>query len=359
MSALDQTRLLHVAPATGTSGVGDYADDFQRAIRPHVKEIVDLRHGGPGQDTVLDLWRFRRRLRAAVKASAGPTVVHVELSGGAFLPFWATLGLPRRVLVTSTVHDPPWTVWFPWRTKLLARNWTVTHAVHFPTMKLTEVLERRLMRGRLLFAMTEAGTRAARAAMPDADVRRAGHVSSPRPDVRHAEERPAAIGLFGYVYRNKALTMITELRDALDPSIDIRVAGRGTESLPPVAGVTVLGEVNGPDEDAFFESIGLLVMPHGERLVYGRTVHPSSSVLRRSIAYQTPVLWANGLGDDLGAGVVECEPEAESIAKAATALLQDAPQLAQLGADVRARRLEESDASVVGAFLDAWGDAAR
>jgi len=356
MVELGETRLIHVAPATGRSGVGDYADDFIAALRPHFGEVIEIRHGGPGDDTIRDVIRVRRRIKALLAETAPQhQIVHVELSSGAFLPFWITASL-GRARVTATVHDPPYAVWYPFRTRLLALRWYLVHMVHLPIMKLVEVIERRVLCDMDLFVLTHSGAEAARGALRRSRVIEAEHIETRRPDLPAAEQRPRAVGMFGYAYRTKGLWMISQLRELLDDHIDFRVAGRGTEALPAIPGVEVLGEVNGRDEDDFFASIRLLVMPFEAGRVYGRVMYPASGVERRAVSYQTPVLRAGSSESSLGEepGVIGTEPR--EIAEYINAVMRNEAHLRQLGEQARTRRNLQDRTRVVEPFLQIWRD---
>ena len=354
MTALGDLRVVHVSPRAGTSGVGDYAEDFCDAVEPHVGELVRVRHGGPGQDRVLDAWRLRRRLRALVADRARPTVVHVELSGGSFSPWWASRRLKDALAVTATVHDPPHPVWFPWRTRLVSINWKISHAVHYPTMWLTTWLERRLTRGQTLFTLTEAGRRAAADLLPDAHVVGSVLMVPRRPDQPPVATRPRAVGIFGHVYRHDTVGTLTAVREGLPADVELIVAGRGTETLPVIDGVRVLGGVEGPAEDAFFASVRVLLMPYGDRLVYGRPVFPASSVLCRAAAYGTPVVRAGEQSDVDEPGVRSAPSDPRAVAGVVGALLDDPDALTSLAEQVLDRRANDTAEQVVRPFLAAW-----
>ena len=48
-------RLVHLAPRPGTSGVGDYAEDFARAVRPYVGSVESVHYEAPRTDRVVDM----------------------------------------------------------------------------------------------------------------------------------------------------------------------------------------------------------------------------------------------------------------------------------------------------------------
>jgi glycosyltransferase involved in cell wall biosynthesis len=224
------------------------------------------------------------------------------------VPFWLLASRrvrSRATVVTATLHDAPLAVWTPFRTALVGRSHFATHAIHFPLMRLHRLLERRVLRGVSLFALTASGATAIEAETGARGVDVAFLPAPVRPVVAPAAERPLAIGLFGYVYRGKGFDQLAALRDAVDPAIEIVVAGRGTEALAPVPGVRVLGAVEGEDEDRFFAGVRAIVLPYGKRGAYGPTIHVASSVVARALAYRTPIIALShpGLSDE--ADVVE------------------------------------------------------
>ena len=126
----------------------------------------------------------------------------------------------------------------------------------------------------------------------------------------------------------------------LPDDIAIRVAGRGTESLPRAEGIDVVGAVDGPDEDAFFESIRAVVVPYGKRHWYDET-YPASGVVAHAMAYRTPVVCTDygslaELDEKTGAIVVRpnaAEPEAiaAELTAAISSLVNDRARLTELG----------------------------
>lgn len=354
-------RLIYLAPRAGISGVADYADDFIAAVGHHFGEVHEYRHGGPGEDGVLDILRHRRALRGLIAASPGvPTIVHSEQSGGAVVPFWATLGL-RNVTVTATVHDPPYLVWWPFRTRVVAASRVLNHVIHLPLSRITPWLEAGANKSRTLFTLSALGARKLQAVAKGSTVIPAALFVPERPEVDPVVERPLAIGLFGYVYRGKGFDGLAALREALDDDIAIRVAGRGTEVLEPMPGVEVLGEVNGHEEDAFFNSIRMLLVPYGGRRIYGREAFPAASTVTRSIAYGTPVL-ARAYGSlrelESEGGSVVVDGGAEEICAAANALLRDDAKLTALQEGARQLKAKWSVAKVKSTFLAGWAVAA-
>lgn len=355
MTAARDLRLIYIAPRSGTTGVGDYADDFLAGVAPHLGEVRQLRHGGPGSESIRDVVRARRELRAIIaERPAVPTIVHVEQSGGAIIPFWAPAGL-RGVAVTATVHDPPFAVWWPFRTRGMARSRVISHGIHRSLFGAMNRLESRVNRSRTLFTLTDLGAERLALSMPGSHIVAAVHVIPERGSTRPVAERPLAVGLFGYVYRGKGFDALAELRAALDPEIVIRVAGRGTEKLTPMAGVEILGEVNGPDEDAFFDSIRLLVVPYAGRAQYGVEVTVASGTVSRALAYQTPVLATDsGAMRELGSGVAVVDGGPSRLAERANELLRDDAALGALQLGANALRERDTREHVGRRFLDTW-----
>ncbi|MDF2443872.1 MAG: polysaccharide biosynthesis protein PslF [Subtercola sp.] len=296
---LSEATLIYIAPRTGTNGVSDYADDMLRFARDRLARVVEVRHGGSSEDGVADVLRGRREIRKALAEARGPVILHSEQSGGVLLPFWGMLGNHATVR-SATVHDAPLSIWLPFRTKLISRNRYVQHGLHYPILPLLERFERRAMRDVLLFALTRSGAEATQKVLAHRSVKQSFLPVPDRPDLPAPTERPLAVGLFGYVYRGKGFDRLRELRQLIDDRIEIRVAGRGTEALDPVPGVTVLGGVEGAAEDAFFASIRAMIVPYGKRSSYGPETHVASSAITRALAYQTPVVAMryNGIDDE-------------------------------------------------------------
>jgi glycosyltransferase involved in cell wall biosynthesis len=353
---LSQARLVYIAPRAGESGVGDYADEFIDAVRPHFGETVELRHRGPGWTTLWQLVRQSREVHRIVRDSDRHTIVHTEQSGGALLPFWGPFGL-RDVQVTSTVHDPPLTVWWPFRTRLAARIRVLGHGIHYTLRRPMVRLEAKVNRGRTLVALSRTGARELALVMKGSTIASSSLFVPKRPDLDPVNDRPMAIGLFGYVYRGKGFDVLADLREHLDPQITIRIAGRGTEELPPLEGVEILGEVLDEDEDAFFNSIRVLLVPYNPRHIYGREAFPAASTVSRAMAYRTPVLCRGHgslreLAEDGGALVVD--GGAAELAAAANELLSDAARLAELQVEADRLRTTHSAERVIDDYLQIW-----
>jgi glycosyltransferase involved in cell wall biosynthesis len=145
----------------------------------------------------------------------------------------------------------------------------------------------------------------------------------------------------------------------------IRVAGRGTESLPREDGIEILGAVEGPDEDAFFESVRAIVVPYGKRHWQSDT-YPASGVVSHAMAYRTPII-TSGYGSlaeldkKTGAVVVQCnhaEPEAVAteLARAISDVVDDQARLTELGEYAEKTRQERSGPRTAEAFAAVWSD---
>ncbi len=352
---LARTRLVYVAPAAGRSGVGDYADDFLSEVAPHFLDVVDYRIETEGAETAREVLAHARRIRALVKASSaqGPTLVHFEQSGGSLSVFWASL--LRGVTVTATVHDPPYPVWWPFKTKSVGRHRLLHHAVHYPFRIVTTALQRRVLRGRTVFALTTMGADSIRRTFPRSHPVAARIFVPARPDLTPPAERPLAVGLFGHVYRGKGFDLIGRLREELDADIDIRAAGRGTATLPAMAGVTLVGEVNGPDEDRFFESIRLLLVPYSKHNPYGKA-YPASSAVTRSFAYGTPIvcITEGALAETVERGGAVGVDGVDDLAAAVLAVVRDSARLDDLTRQVDAVRRADAMTHCAAVFLDAW-----
>ena len=368
-ATLQDYRLVFVGPANGKTAVGDYAEDFVGSVRPHFGEVVEVRTGGPGDESVADLREYRRAVAAHVaQGPAGRVLVHAELSTGALAPFWSTAGL-KRVPVTGTVHDPPQGVWMPARTRFVAGSRLLNHGIHYPLRPVSRALEGAIYRDRMLFALTETGRRSIERTYPSTTTRYIPHLVRSRPQIKPTQERPNAIGFFGHVYRGKGFEQIERLRELLPADIGIRVAGRGTEALPKADGIDILGAVDGSDEDAFFESVRAIVVPYGKRHFYAESF-AASGVVAHSMAYRTPVVTTDygalaELDEQVGAlvvrvnqGAIPPEPAtvATELAAAIQALLGDRPRLTELGEYVEKARQDRSAPRTAEAFVAAWSE---
>jgi len=366
---LQDYRLVFVGPANGKTAVGDYSEDFVTGVRAHFGEVVEVRTGGPGDESVADVRRYRKAVAAHVaQGKPGRVLVHAELSTAALAPFWSTARL-KAVPVTSTVHDPPQGVWMPARTRFVAGSRLLNHGIHYPLRPVSRALEGAVYGDRMLFALTETGRRSIARTYPSTQTRYIPHLVRDRPLIKPPQERPKAIGFFGHVYRGKGFEQIERLRELLPDDIAIRVAGRGTEALPKAPGIDILGAVDGPDEDAFFESVRAIVVPYGKRHFYADSF-AASGVVAHAMAYRTPVVTTDygalaELDEQVGALVVRVNqsatpPEsgtvAMELAKAVESLFSDRARLTELGEAVEKARQERSTARTAEAFVAAWSE---
>lgn len=363
---LREYRLVFVGPGEGQTAVGDYAQDFVTAVRPHFGDVIEVRTRGPGGDTVRDIRRYRRSVAAAVAEAPNRVLVHGELAAGGAAPFWAIAGLPGTP-VTATIHDPPQGVWWPAATKFmfgptLTRK-LIFHGLHYPLRPLSTKVEGIVNGRRTLFALTDTGRRSIEQRYPHTTAVYVPHIVRDRPVIQPVQERANAVGFFGHVYRGKGFEQIARIRELLPDDIAIRVAGRGTEALPRVDGIEILGGVDGPAEDAFFGSVRAIVVPYGKRHWYDET-YPASGVVAHATAYRTPVVCtAYGslaeLDEQTGAVVVRTSGTdqaavAAGLARAIEALLGDTGRLTELGEYAEKTRQARSGAATAQAYAATW-----
>jgi glycosyltransferase involved in cell wall biosynthesis len=359
---LKDYRLVFVGPAEGQTAVGDYSEYFIRAVRPHFGEVKEVRTAGPGGDGVRDILKYRKAVAEAVARDAGPVLVHAELAAGGVAPFWSIAGL-RDVPVTATVHDPPQGIWWPARTRFVARHRFLMHGLHYPMRPASRVLEGAVNGQRTLFALSKIGSRSIAVTYPHTNVVYVPHLVKERPDILPAQARPNAIGFFGHVYRGKGFELIEMIRRHLPESVAVRVAGRGTETLPRVDGVEIVGPVEGSDEDAFFESVRAIVIPYNKRHWYAET-YPASGAVANAMAYRTPVVCTGygalaELDETTGAIVVQTDTDqpdvaARDLAAAVHGLINDEARLTEIAENADKCRHARSAACTAEAFADAW-----
>lgn len=355
--------LILVAPRVSSGGVGDYAQELIAAAIPSFSGFREIRTGGPGDVGIIDLVRHRAQLAAGISkaASEGPVVVHFELSAASLAPFWLLAGCRRRhVVITATVHDPPWAVWWPCRFKSVATRKWLHHGIHLPLRPVSQRFERLALREAALFALTDVGARALRQAFPACTAVAARHFIPSRAALKPAFDRPLAVGLYGHAAKGKGFERLVELRAALPPEVDVVVAGRGTEKLPPVSGVTILGAVEGAEEDAFFESVRVILLPYDKTSRFYGKMLPASGVVSRAFAYGTPVL-----GFDSGTlaeaaragGLVAVPTSVQALADAAYSVITDQAELERLESEIGELQKEQSVRQAVLPFVLFWRNA--
>lgn len=363
MTDLTDHRLVFVAPANGETAVGDYSENLVRALRPHFGEVVELRTRGPGAEGVRDIREHRRAVAEAVASGPpGRTILHAELAAGGIAPFWSTAGI-RGVPISATVHDPPQGIWWPARTKFVARHRYLMHGMHYPLRPVSRMVEGAVSGGRTIFALSQIGRLSIEMTYPKTNAVYVPYLVCERPEVKPAHERPKAVGFFGLVYRGKGFEQIARIRRELPDDILIRVAGRGTESLPRQDGVEILGAVEGPDEDAFFESVRAIAIPYGKRHFYAET-YPASSVAAHAFAYRTPIVCTGygslaEFGEDTGAVVVpmgSTYPQTLPVgfSTAIEALLDDDTRMARLAENADRTRRNRSAERTAAAYVAEW-----
>ncbi|MUL67669.1 hypothetical protein BOO86_24570 [Mycobacterium sp. CBMA 234] len=358
-------RLVYIGPAEGQTAVGDYAENFVNAVQPLFGEVVQRRTLGPGAESLSQVLGHRRAVADLVAGGQpGRVLVHAELAAGAVSAFWSIAGL-RGVPVTATVHDPPQGIWWPARTRLVASNKVLMHGLHYPLRPVSRRVEGMVNGHRTLFALSDIGRRSIKLTYPHTDVAFIPHIVSERPQLRPLTERPKAVGFFGHVYRGKGFEQIARIRRELPDDIVIRVAGRGTEALPSAPGVEIVGGVDGPAEDAFFDSIRAVVIPYGKRHFYAET-YPASGSVAHATAYRTPVVCTDygalaELNERSGALVVRIgddDPQrlAKALATEIAALVNDDRRLAEFGRHVDDYRAACSAPRTAEAFGRVWTD---
>jgi hypothetical protein len=363
---LKEYRLVFVGPAEGETAVGDYSEHFVNAVRPHFGDVVEVRTLGPGGDGVRDIVGYRRAVARAVReAPPGRVLVHTELAAGGVAPFWSIVG-HGDVPVTATIHDPPQGIWWPARTKFVARHRVLMHSLHYPLRPVSRVLEGAVNGRRTLFALSRTGARSITITYPRTNVVYVPHLVKVCPEIKPAEERPKAVGLFGHVYRGKGFEQISRIRQLLPDDITIRVAGRGTENLTPSRGVEIVGPVDGDAEDEFFASVRALLIPYNKRHWYAET-YPASGAVAHAASYRTPVVCTSygslaELDESTGAVVVRTDSDASAeevargLAAATVDLVNDDDRLRRIGECADRCRQQRSPAITATVFVSAWED---
>lgn len=354
--------LILVAPRAGSGGVGDYAEEFVAAAVPRFTAFREIRTAGPDHVGLLDVLRDRRRLSREIRKfrAAGPVVVHFELSAASLGPFWLLAGASRGVVATATVHDPPRAVWWPFRFKTVARHKIIQHGIHLPLRPVSARLERWLLRGTTLFALSDVGAAALRQAFPACRVFSGQHFIPLRAALKPTSQRPLAVGLYGHAGKGKGFESLVELRRELPADVEIRVAGRGTDKLPPIPGVTILGAVEGQQEDAFFESVRAVLLPYDKVSRYYGKMLPASGVAARAFAYRTPVIGFDSgtLGEAAThGGLIAVRASVPELAEAAYRTISDVAQLELLDRQIVELQKERAVQLAPAPFLAYWKEA--
>jgi glycosyltransferase involved in cell wall biosynthesis len=352
-----------VGPRNHVTAIGDYTEDLIEAFRPFFGDVVGVRVSGPGDETWADVRRVRQQIKSLIDSwPNGKVLVHSEIGCGMLSPFWSVAGL-KDVPVTLTAHDPPQALWFIARTRFVARHKLLMHGFHYPLRPFSRWLEGRVNGRRDIFALSKTGQASIDRVYPRTHTHYVPYRVAEKPEIKPAEERQKAVGLFGLVYRGKGFEQIAQIREELADDILIRVAGRGTEALPRMDGVEIVGGVDGAEEDAFFESVRAIVIPYGKRHFYADTF-PASSVAAHALAYRTPII-ATGYGslaefdEQTGAVVVPMgagDPNAlpPGFTKAIASFVNDDARVAELGRNADRTRGERSTQRTAQAFAREW-----
>jgi polysaccharide biosynthesis protein PslF len=340
-------RVIYVAPAPGSGGVGDYAADIAAALGDHDVQVTFLPTGGPGRDTIASILRLRRRIRRELDWLGPGTIVHLEASAASIAPLWA---VTRAVdLVTATVHDPPHVAWWPARTQLVHRSPIAVHGLHLPIAPLWWAVERHRTRHVRLIALSRMGCESMRCSRP---VLHLPHYVPDRPPIQDAVRRPLGVGLFGQVYGGKGFERVAELRRRLPADIALHVAGRGTDALSRLAGVQVWGPIDGQREAAFFSQIRAVLLPYDAGGRYGPS-YSASGASARAYAYGTPVAATpvRSFTEEARHGALLLVPaETSAMVEAVTELVTDAARV-RAASDAARRLAEERHPRRVAAHL--------
>lgn len=119
LELLTPRRVLQIAPHPDSrSGIAEFASVLRTALGEVGLAVEPLLVNADAGFT----WREVRAFsQAAVSAASGRDLVHVSLGGGGLYEFHATRALLRAggSPVFLTVHDPPWPVWEPFRTRFV------------------------------------------------------------------------------------------------------------------------------------------------------------------------------------------------------------------------------------------------
>lgn len=348
-------RVILVAPRFAAGGVGDYAADLREALLNAGVRVDAVLTGGAGGDTLASTHAARRQVEALVaEKSLHPVIVHCELSAASIAPFWALRG--HHAITTATLHDPPHAAWWPLNTRWLARHRLALHAIHYPVRHVWWRFERASLAATHLFVLSQKA--AAFLTRDNQDVTYVPHYVPERPDICPAHHRPQAIGLFGYRYGGKGYDTIGALRSAVARDLDIHVAGRGTDDLRTVEGVTVWGAVEKEHEREFFSAVRCIVLPYETGGRYGPFLS-TSGVIARAYAYRTPVVATDvrAFQEEEQYGALQiCRGGTGNLGRTAARLASDPSELSQRSAAADQLRMARRPAMIASQFIAAWQD---
>lgn len=347
-------RVIFLAPRGGGSGIGDHATHLLDLVRDSV-DVVELRHGMPGEETFAQMMRFRREVQDLVLQSPPGVVVHAEVGGGASQSYWAMRRL--RVRRTVTVHDAPRPYWFPTLTHALARSRAVRAGLLRALSPIHLAMERRFLAEVDILTMTDVGALSIRQTGLGRHVASTRLLIPPCPSIVAPAHRPAAIGLFGHVYRGKGYELLTAIRSLLPDHIALRVAGRGTETLPRVRGVEIDGAVEGQALADWFASVRAVVLPYRRLPIGGIEAIAASGVHALATGFETPcVALASPSMTEL-ANEAGCDALAtlDLVVDRATSLAEDDEAARSAHARLQAYRVTRSPGQTRDAYLRLWG----
>lgn len=350
MTTTADATLLVVAPAAGTSGVGDYVEELLGFARARFGEVREVRFvpGGSLRDVVRSVREVGLEERR-LQATGRPYVLHCEFSAGELVPFWSARR-SRAASRSGTLHDAPRPVWWPLKTAEVARSRVLGALLHLPFNTLWARFERRALRGWSIVTLSRvaADRSGASTVIP--------HFVVERDAVRPLPDRPLALGLFGYVYPRKGFDRLATIRSALDPEVDLVVAGRGTQHLDPLPGVRILGPVEGDAERAFFESVRAVLLPYAGDSRWGPSYAASGTAVR-AVSWGTPVVGAAGpVMDEYAAtgGMLSAPGDVRAITVAAAALIRDDRRLGALQQRLGEVARGATPRSVADRYLAMW-----
>jgi hypothetical protein len=340
-------KMVLVHPAPGISGVGDYAQElFFRLESPAGRTFLTA---GATGDSLGDIVRLMRRIRVLGRV----TPVHCELSAGSTAPFWAAV--VAKGPVTATVHDPPHPVWWPLRTRYLARNKAISHLLHYPLRGMFAWLQRKLLRRVKLVVLSRVGADNMRAAGYDATY--IPHFVYPgEPLTKNVNDRPRAVGIFGHTYGGKGWDRLVDFRRALPSDIEIVIGGVGTDRLPKIDGVTCRGSIPERDLAEFFASFRVLLLPYSSAGRYGPLLS-ASGVVARAYSYGVPILATcdRNFQEEAERGALDVVgPSADEWARSAAEVIDDVPRLTAMLLAQETLRRERAISEIATGYENLW-----
>lgn len=353
---MTRDRLIYVAPDAGTGGVGDYASTIISAVRPSFRKVLGVRGKGPGKDRLVDVVAGIRYVQELAAEEPDNTIVHADLSAGSLLPFWSLRQRVRNVLYTATVHDGPGLVWWPWAVPSVAKRRPVQHGIHYPTRKLTQLLERKVAPAHII-SLTRAGQAAFGELYKRSSVHYVPHFFSPIAGSNlHMSNRPAAIGVYGQNYGGKNFEKLAVLRSNIASEVQLHVAGRDTENLTKLPGVQIWGEVNDARETEFFNSIRCVLLPYETENRYGQFI-AASGAAARAWSHRTPVITtrSRNFGEEAQLGLCQViDGGLERLAVSAGDLALNLPLLSAYQISIDAAASSRSVDAIARKHVELW-----